>query len=141
MTVCLFMFFVQPSGILTFGAFFILAFFPFLGATKHLYNWLCPLVCRVTHSFDDPHVAPYWPTWPCSSANSFGFFGAPASEVTPFFRVLFVYDFQQILMDELSFRVHLRVNRRPRDELRFQFHFSSDAKISNFGSVCTITSR
>ena len=19
----------------------------------------------VTHSFDDPHVAPYWPTWPC----------------------------------------------------------------------------
>ena len=49
----------------------------FLGATKHLYNWLCPLVGwsvgllvgrtvgRVTHSFDDPHVAPYWPTWPC----------------------------------------------------------------------------
>ena len=36
---------------------------PFLGATKHLYNWLCPSVgwsvCRsVTHSFDDPHVAP-----------------------------------------------------------------------------------
>ena len=35
----------------------------FLGATKHLYNWLCPLVglsvCwSVTHSFDDPHVAP-----------------------------------------------------------------------------------
>ena len=23
------------------------------------------LVSRVTHSFDDPHVAPYWPTWPC----------------------------------------------------------------------------
>ena len=42
----------------------------FLGATKHLYNWLCPSVGRsvgwVTHSFDDPHVAPYWPTWPCS---------------------------------------------------------------------------
>ena len=42
----------------------------FLGATKHLYNWLCPLVClsvclSVTHSFDDPHVAPYWPSWPC----------------------------------------------------------------------------
>ena len=45
----------------------------FLSATKHLYNWLCPsvgwLVGRsvgwsVTHSFDDPHVAPYWPTWP-----------------------------------------------------------------------------
>ena len=33
----------------------------FLGATKLLYNWLCPLVGRsVTHSFDDPHVAPYW---------------------------------------------------------------------------------
>ena len=32
----------------------------FLGATKHLYNWLRPLVCwLVTHSFDDPHVAPY----------------------------------------------------------------------------------
>ena len=35
----------------------------FLGATKHLYNWLCPSVGRlvgwsVTHSFDDPHVAP-----------------------------------------------------------------------------------
>ena len=42
----------------------------FLGATKHLYNWLCPLVGRsvgwlVTHLFNDPHVAPYWPTWPC----------------------------------------------------------------------------
>ena len=45
----------------------------FLGATKHLYNWLCLsvgwLVCwsfgRVTHSFNHPHVAPYWPTWPC----------------------------------------------------------------------------
>ena len=44
-----------------------------LGATKHLYNWLCPsvgwsvglLVGRVTHPFDDLHVAPYWPTWPC----------------------------------------------------------------------------
>ena len=47
--------------------------FLFLGATKHLYNWLCPSVgwlvgrsvCGVAHSFDDPHVAPYWPTWPC----------------------------------------------------------------------------
>ena len=43
---------------------------PCLGATKHLYNWLCPSVGRsvclsVTHSFDDQHVAPYWPTWPC----------------------------------------------------------------------------
>ena len=45
----------------------------FLGATKHLYNWLCPLVGRlvgwlvgrVTHLGDNPHVAPYWPTWPC----------------------------------------------------------------------------
>ena len=38
----------------------------FLGATKHLYNWLCPLVgLLVTHSFDDPHIAPCWPTWPC----------------------------------------------------------------------------
>ena len=38
-------------------------------ATKHLYNWLCPSVglsvTSVTHSFDDQHVAPYWPTWPC----------------------------------------------------------------------------
>ena len=39
----------------------------FLGAKKHLFKWLSIgwLVCRVTHSFDDPHVAPYWPTWPC----------------------------------------------------------------------------
>ena len=28
---------------------------------------VCRLVCQsVTHSFDDPHVAPYRPTWPCS---------------------------------------------------------------------------
>merc|ERR1711946_61457 len=43
--------------------FFSFSFSFFLGATKHLYNWLCPLVGRlvclsVTHSFDDPHVAP-----------------------------------------------------------------------------------
>ena len=36
----------------------------FLGATKHLYNWLCLLVgwlvgWSVTHLFDDPHVAPH----------------------------------------------------------------------------------
>ena len=38
----------------------------FLGATKHLCNWLSPLVGRsVTHSLDDPHIAPYWSTWPC----------------------------------------------------------------------------
>ena len=51
----------------------------FLGATKHLHNWLCSLVGwlvgrsvgRVTHSFDNPHVAPYWPTWPCSFMNVF----------------------------------------------------------------------
>ena len=31
----------------------------FLGATKHLYNWLCPSVgWSVTHSFDEPHIAP-----------------------------------------------------------------------------------
>ena len=50
------------------------AVFLFLGATKRHYNWLCPSVGRsvgrsvglsVTHSFDNPHVAPYWPTWPC----------------------------------------------------------------------------
>ena len=48
-------------------------FRPCLGATKHLNNWLCPLVCRsvgllvcrVTHLFVDPYVAPYWPTGPC----------------------------------------------------------------------------
>ena len=52
---------------------------PFLGATKHLHNWLCLLVGwlvgwsvgRVTHSLDDPHVVPYWPTWPCSFMNAF----------------------------------------------------------------------
>ena len=50
----------------------------FLGVTKHLYNRLCPLVGRsvglsvdlsVTHLFDDPHVAPYWPDWPCFKSN------------------------------------------------------------------------
>ena len=35
-----------------------------------IYNWLCPLVCWVTHSFDDPHVAPYWPTWPYYSLSN-----------------------------------------------------------------------
>ena len=59
--------------------FFFLPFFLplFLDATKHLYNWLCRSVVQsvghlvgqsvggVTHSFNDPHVAPYWPTWPC----------------------------------------------------------------------------
>ena len=29
------------------------------------------LVGRVRHSFDDPHVAPYWPTWPCSHLGPF----------------------------------------------------------------------
>ena len=51
---------------------FKIPFSMFLGATKHLYNWLCPLVDRsversvgrVTQSFNDPHVAPYQPTWP-----------------------------------------------------------------------------
>ena len=47
---------------------------PFLGAPTHLYNWLCPLVGRsvgrsVTHLFDDPHGAPYWPTWPFLVSN------------------------------------------------------------------------
>ena len=51
----------------------------FLGATKHLYNWLCPLVgwsvgrlvgWLVTHLFNDPLVAPYWPTWPCFLCHS-----------------------------------------------------------------------
>ena len=48
--------------------------FVLFGPTKHLHNWLClsvgwlvgRSVGRVTHSFDDQHVAPYWPTWPCS---------------------------------------------------------------------------
>ena len=38
----------------------------------------------VMHSFDDPHVAPYWPTWPCFSLldyeNSATYFW-PGSEV------------------------------------------------------------
>ena len=28
-------------------------------------RWLVGLL--VTHLYDDPQVAPYWPTWPCSS--------------------------------------------------------------------------
>ena len=48
----------------------------FLGATKHLYNWLCPLVGRlvclsVTHSFDDPHRRTYWLNWPCLYSKYF----------------------------------------------------------------------
>ena len=44
-------------------SFFSISFSFCLGATKHLYNWLCRSVCwLVTHSFDDPHVAPNWPT-------------------------------------------------------------------------------
>ena len=31
------------------------------------------LVCRVTHSFDNPHAAPYWPTWPCFTSFLFVF--------------------------------------------------------------------
>ena len=27
----------------------------------------------VTHSFDDPHVAPYWPTWPCYLTHTISF--------------------------------------------------------------------
>ena len=30
--------------------------------------WLVGL--SVTHSFDDPHVAPYWPTWPCYNSTN-----------------------------------------------------------------------
>ena len=52
--------------------YFAISFFVFLflGAIKHLFNWLSLLVGRlvclsVTHSFDDQHVAPFWPTWPC----------------------------------------------------------------------------
>ena len=32
-----------------------------IGCVRWLVGWLG------THSFDDPHVAPYWPTWPCVS--------------------------------------------------------------------------
>ena len=38
----------------------------FLGTTKPLNKWVCPLVgWSVTRSFDDPNVAPFWPTLPC----------------------------------------------------------------------------
>ena len=58
--------------------------FCFLGATKHLFNWLCPSVgwsvgLSVTHSFDDPHVAPDWPTWPCY--KNVIFFLEPSKEI------------------------------------------------------------
>ena len=56
------------SFLFPFHIYLFFSFLFFLGATKHLYNKLCPSVGRsVTHSFDDPHVAPYWPTWPCFS--------------------------------------------------------------------------
>ena len=56
----------RPSGgrwslFLSMEKLFLFLFLLFLGATKHLYNWLCPSVGRsvgrVTHSFDDPHDA------------------------------------------------------------------------------------
>jgi len=38
-------------------------------------GWLVGLsVGRVTHSFDDPHVAPYWPPWPCFPLLNVNFF-------------------------------------------------------------------
>ena len=48
----------------------------FLGATKHLVladsvGWS---IIRVTHLFDNPHVAPYWPTWPCFVIHHIGLF-------------------------------------------------------------------
>ena len=37
-----------------------------------LVGWLVGWsVGRVTHSCDDPHVMPYWPSWPCSFMNAF----------------------------------------------------------------------
>ena len=48
----------------------ILYLFQVRKSTSYIYNRLCQSVGQsvgrsVTHSFDDPHVAPYWPTWPC----------------------------------------------------------------------------
>ena len=49
-------------------------FIYFLGAKKHLYNWLCPsvswLVCRLDGLLGNAFVrrstrCTYWPTWPC----------------------------------------------------------------------------
>ena len=43
-----------------------------LGAPKHLYvlyNWLSPWLGRLVR-YDDPHGAPYWPTWPCFPLHS-----------------------------------------------------------------------
>ena len=50
--------------------------FPFslFSCEPQLYKRACPSVgwlvgwlvgLSVTHLFNDPHVAPYWPTWPC----------------------------------------------------------------------------
>ena len=49
-------------------------FFTFLGATQvavSVGRSVGSSDCRVTHSFDDPHVAPYWPFWPCSFLSFF----------------------------------------------------------------------
>ena len=36
------------------------------GCVRWLVGWsVGRSVGQVTHSFDDPHVAPYWPSWPC----------------------------------------------------------------------------
>ena len=88
----LFLFFFHPLYPPQFLLHFTsLSFFSF----KHLYNWQFPSVGRfvgwsvgllVTHSFDDPHVAPYWPIWPCS-----------------FFRFLFISCFFLSFFGELTF--------------------------------------
>ena len=56
--------------------FFIFVYFSsFLGAPKHLYDWLCLSVCpSACNTFDDPNGAPYRPTSPCFS---FSFIQAP----------------------------------------------------------------
>ena len=47
------------------------------GCVRLLVCWSVGLL--VTHSFDDPHVAPYWPTWPCST--TFGYFQLKLSSI------------------------------------------------------------
>ena len=50
-------------------------------------------VCGVTHSFGDPHVAPYWHTWPCFSSPLISFFSFLLSLLVLYFVIVFIFVF------------------------------------------------
>ena len=60
-------FYIFQYHVLQTNWFFLTFIHFFLGATKHLYNWLCPsvglLVCNAFVRRSTRRT--YWPTWPC----------------------------------------------------------------------------